>query len=707
MASNRAGSSRAATAWAMIFAALALVAIVALFLGHKQKTLPERLQLAVDSQSVLLSEASELAARAAQGHPLAYESLQDLRERFARNAAEMSSLETLAGAPGAVPPALLEFTEELVPRFQEFGEELDKTIATRTEVAQVAPAIRMARDGLPALTEGLDQLALKLRESLAPAAQLYATAHAATLSGVIDRELWALGLANTSEEGSAGELEGRISEFADLLEGLMNGHVGGVLQPVSPGATRDRLEALLADSAEMREGLATISDAAADMYAVAGQAGNLRRMAGPLQEQLSAFDESLSAHAKPALMIWNAGLVMAGLAVLALLLMLLQIHRDNQRQIRAVQEANQKSQNAIMRLLDEMSTLAEGDLTVEATVDEEITGAIADSVNYAVEQMRKLVQTINLSSVRVENTARQTQTTTKELSDSSRDQAQQIERVSDSIEELNRSIDKVAQNAEDSAEVAEVSVSLAQKGVQTVHGTMEGMDQIRERIQDTSKRIKRLGESSQEIGDIVSLITDIADQTNILALNAAIQASAAGEGGRGFAVVADEVQRLAERSSNASKQIEALVKTIQADTNEAVHSMEQSTMYVVQGANLAEDSGRALEEIETVSNRLASLVNDISGEAQEQAILSDKVTSLMSAIQRITGQTVAATNDTAMAVGELVEQSRYLQQSVEGFKLSDELEDMDVDLLGMDTEETSIDTMDDASDEADGQALSG
>ncbi|CAG0907414.1 unnamed protein product, partial [Cyprideis torosa] len=480
-----------------------------------------------------------------------------------------------------------------------------------------------------------------------------------------------------------------------VLEGLDSGNAA--VNQVSLASVRPVLESAIERFGSINEDLGSLQSSASDLYFAADFSQQMRLKQGLIDQELTRLSALMEKHLAQSDLIWKAGMIMAGMSLLALLLMVAQIQRDNRRQLVAIQEANQKSQNAILQLLDEMSTLAEGDLTVEATVSEEITGAIADSVNYAVEAMRQLVQTINLSSVRVENTANQTQATTLELSESSKGQAQQIEYVSEAIEELNRSIDKVSQNAEDCAEVAEVSVSLSQKGVQTVRGTIDGMDLIRERIQDTSKRIKRLGESSQEIGDIVSLITDISDQTNILALNAAIQASSAGEGSRGFAVVADEVQRLAERSANASKQIEALVKTIQADTNEAVQSMEQSTTHVVRGANLAEDSGRALEEIENVSHRLAGLITDISAESREQAILSDKVTELMSSIQRITGQTVAATNDTALAVGELVEQSRYLKQSVEGFKLSDELESLDVEMLALDTQENTVESLEDNS----------
>ena len=273
-----------------------------------------------------------------------------------------------------------------------------------------------------------------------------------------------------------------------------------------------------------------------------------------------------------------------------------------------------------MRLLDELSSLADGDLTVQATVTEDITGAIADSINYAIEALRELVTTINDSAIQLDGAAKQTQAAAAHMAKASGAQSRQIAAASESMADMAASIEEVSGNSERCADVARHSVDVAHKGGDAVRRTIDGMNAIRETIQETSKRIKRLGESSQEIGNIVELINDIAEQTNILALNASIQASMAGEAGRGFAVVADEVQRLAERAANATKQIEVLVRTIQTDTNEAVVSMERSTTDVVGGALLAENAGAALEEIEQVSNQIASLVQNISASARQQAV---------------------------------------------------------------------------------------
>ena len=348
--------------------------------------------------------------------------------------------------------------------------------------------------------------------------------------------------------------------------------------------------------------------------------------------------------------------------------------RTQKARVSADQEKlqNERNQQAIIRLLDEMEGLADADLTANATVTEDFTGAIADAMNFTIDQLRNLVSTIKDSVGKLSDATTATQGISIELAQASRNQAQEITGASAAINEMAVSIEQVSANASESTTVAEKSVEIAKKGGEVVRNTIQGMDTIREQIQETSKRIKRLGESSQEIGDIVSLINDISDQTNILALNAAIQASMAGEAGRGFAVVADEVQRLAERSGNATNQIEALVKTIQTDTNEAVISMESSTAEVVHGARLAQDAGVALEEIERVSTSLADLIQNISNAARQQAASAGHVSNTMNVIQEITNQTSEGTANTANSIGKLAELADELNDSIAGFKLPDE-----------------------------------
>jgi len=347
-------------------------------------------------------------------------------------------------------------------------------------------------------------------------------------------------------------------------------------------------------------------------------------------------------------------------------------YRRINRRLKLQSSSNAQHQEAILRLLDELADLADGDLTVSATVTEDFTGAIADSINYAIDQLRSLVVSINESSVHVSQSADETRSTAIALSDASTKQAVAITGATDSINEIVSSMDDVANNADESSKVASSSVEIANKGAGAVQNTINGMDKIREQIQKTSKQIKRLGESSQEIGDIISLINDIADQTNILSLNAAIQASMAGDAGRGFAVVADEVQRLAERSGAATRQIEVLVKAIQADTNEAVISMEQTTAEVVQGARLAQDAGVALEEIEEVSNNLAQLIQGISGAAGEQSKAAVDIARTMGLIKEISTQTSSGSQETAGSLGNLAELAKEMRNSVSGFTLPGE-----------------------------------
>ncbi len=376
----------------------------------------------------------------------------------------------------------------------------------------------------------------------------------------------------------------------------------------------------------------------------------------------SVLTDASAAANNTALLFAVGGMVLV--AIIAMVMI-----RETRKQLTEQASQNERNQAAILQLLDEIADLAEGDLSIHASVTENFTGAIADSINFAIDQMRGLVSNINHLSVQVARAASETQSTASNLASAAENQAREIGAASQAINEMAVSIDQVSSNAAESAAVADRAVEIANKGADVVQDTITGMDTIRSQIQETSKRIKRLGESSQEIGDIVSLINDIADQTNILSLNAAIQASMAGDAGRGFAVVADEVQRLAERSSAATKQIAALVKTIQTDTNEAVISMEQTTSEVVNGAKRAQDAGVALEEIENVSTSLAELIQNISNAARQQAASAGHVSNTMNVIQEITAQTVSATEQTASSIGKLAKMANEMRESVEGFKL--------------------------------------
>ncbi len=330
---------------------------------------------------------------------------------------------------------------------------------------------------------------------------------------------------------------------------------------------------------------------------------------------------------------------------------------------------NRQNQDALLRLMNELGDLADGDLTVTATVSEDITGAIADSINYTFEELRVLVGRINDAAGRVTSATEIAQQTSEELLDAAERQSREIQEAGHSVLDMASSMTRVSGEADQSAQVARQSLAAAGKGTQAVQDSIKGMNEIREQIQETSKRIKRLGESSQEIGEIVELISDITEQTNVLALNAAIQAASAGDAGRGFTVVAEEVQRLAERSAEATKQIAAIVKTIQTDTQGAVSAMEESTRGVVEGAKLSDAAGQALAEIGHVSQNLAELIENISDATRKQADAATGVAGKMQDILRVTEQTTVGTQKTALAVGELASLATELKGSVAGFKV--------------------------------------
>ncbi len=470
------------------------------------------------------------------------------------------------------------------------------------------------------------------------------------------------------------EITQRISENTALLSQFLAGLAGldqtaGV--PAIEGEAATRL-------GEVRDAFAAYEQQLQGALEQAGALATAQRAAGDLSSAADKLSKSLEtqtvsdtgglARAAPAL-------IAIGIAVLAFAGALFGwVSQAGMRRVASLEsERNRRNQDAILRLLDEMSSLADGDLTVQATVTDDITGAIADAINYAIEALRELVATINDTAMQLDAAARQTQAAAGHLAKASVAQSRQVAAATDAVGAMAASIEEVSGNAERSADVARHAVDVAHKGGDAVRRTIDGMNTIRENIQDTSKRIKRLGESSQEIGNIVELINDVAEQTNILALNASIQASMAGESGRGFAVVADEVQRLAERAGHATRQIEVLVRTIQSDTNEAVVSMERTTTDVVGGALLAENAGAALGEIEDVSNQIAQLVQNISASARQQAATSAHISRTMQVLREISQQTADNTSATSNAIGRLADMSAQLRKSAAGFRLPQQL----------------------------------
>ncbi|MGB0134596.1 methyl-accepting chemotaxis protein [Dokdonella sp.] len=523
---------------------------------------------------------------------------------------------------------------------------------------------------MPILNSRMNEVVNILTERNGGAGQVYIATRQMLLADRMIRRVQEILQGGEDAQSAADGFNRDAALYRSVLTGLIEGAPALNIKPIDQPNARDILIDVSEQWEQLNEPVGKIIDASTGLQVVKQAADAIFTDSQSVllkARNVAARIDNLSTSRMFPNPLWGG--IAAAAAIVLVILLGITLVRDQQNRYQMSAELNQRNQEAILRLLDEMGSLAEGDLTVKATVTEDITGAIADSINFAVEALRSLVTTINETAVQVSAAAQETQATAMHLAEAAEHQAQQITSASAAINEIAVSIDEVSKNSTESAEVAQRSVQIAAKGAAIVRQTIQGMDSIRDQIQETSKRIKRLGESSQEIGSIVELINDIAEQTNILALNAAIQAASAGEAGRGFAVVADEVQRLAERSANATKRIETLVQTIQSDTNEAVSSMEQTTAEVVAGARLAEDAGLALGEIEKVSHDLADLIQSISAAASQQSAAATNISATMNVIQEITTQTSVGASQTAESIGNLAHLAGDLRRSVADFKL--------------------------------------
>ncbi len=541
--------------------------------------------------------------------------------------------------------------------------------AARTAVETIGVSNQEARELAPKLLSELGDLASAVGAQKLDGMSRYLERFELMVQR-IQQDLNGLASGVSDAAPAAQRLADSLEFLNQVVRGLTGEESGLALAKVTGADAEQRLKAVVARNQQYGNSVRKAIGAAEALSKAQAAARALPAVASTLAGELTdapAARTDSKANYRP----WVLALL--GLAVMLLALLVftyrksVNVRRTSELRVRE----NERNQEAIMRLLDELSSLADGDLTVQATVTEDITGAIADSINYAIEALRELVTTINDSAIQLDGAAKQTQGAAAHMAKASSAQSRQISAASESMADMAASIEEVSGNSERCSDVARHSVDIAHKGGDAVRRTIDGMNAIRETIQETSKRIKRLGESSQEIGNIVELINDIAEQTNILALNASIQASMAGEAGRGFAVVADEVQRLAERAANATKQIEVLVRTIQTDTNEAVVSMERSTTDVVGGALLAENAGAALEEIEQVSNQIASLVQNISASARQQAAASGNISKNMQVVREISTQTAEGSTATSTSIAKLAALSAQLRKSVAGFRLPD------------------------------------
>ncbi len=648
---------------------IVLMVLVLAYVQQQDEYDTERVELAGE-QRVLSQRIVKYALEAASGREQAFDQLQLYRDRFA----ETVKLLRNGNPETGLPPSPEEFAQEfqmLETRWNEFRDNADVILSARTAVIEVRQYVQVISELTPqllALSEDVVSLLVKKGGSVE---LINLAGRQRMLSQRIENNVNKVLSTGQGAAIAADRFSQDANLFGQVLEGMLKGDPNLNIPPVRDEEVRAKLRDIAMLFSSVSDHAGAILGRSPMLFQAQEAATNMADTSESLHEGSRALGLAYSTAESDRIIGPGLGYALGVVALFMLLMIGYELYKEGVRKITETTERNRRNQEAILRLLDEMGNLADGDLTAYTTVTEDITGAIADSVNYAIDALRSLVTTINETAVQVASAAQRSQDTAMELAKASGHQTGQITGASAAVNEMASSINQVSKNSVESAGVAHKSVEIAHKGSETVRNTIQGMDTIREQIQETAKRIKRLGESSQEIGDIVELINDIADQTNILALNAAIQASMAGEAGRGFAVVADEVQRLAERSGNATKQIEALVKTIQADTNEAVISMEHSTANVVAGAKLAEAAGEALEEIEGVSGHLAQLIENISQAARKQAANAANISNTMNIIQGITTQTSEGAKETAASIGNLAALAKELRASVAGFKLPD------------------------------------
>ncbi|MDZ7937963.1 MAG: methyl-accepting chemotaxis protein [Rhodoferax sp.] len=573
---------------------------------------------------------------------------------------------------------------KVLPLVERAEKNAKAVMGQQTMLTQIGAALRLINRQSSDLLEIAETVAsLKLQQN-APAVEISAVGQLVMLTQRIGKSSNEFLTAEGVSPEAVFLLGKDLNTFKEISDALLSGSTELRLSATKDPATREQLEALIKMYEETRVQAGAILGNLQGLVSAREAQGAIIAESEPLRRDLEELQSKLSGQAG----IGGASLaLLAASAGFALLcaggLSFVQLQDSRKRQVvaedqrvdaeRMEQEAkrvNDANQAAILRLMNELQTVAEGDLTQEATVTEDITGAIADSVNYTVEELRSLVSNVQNTAARVAQTTADVDATSTELLAASNEQLHEIRETGKSVVDMAGRINEVSAQAQESASVARQSLQAAESGLQAVQNAIGGMNSIRDQIQETSKRIKRLGESSQEIGEITELISDITEQTNVLALNAAIQAASAGEAGRGFSVVAEEVQRLAERSADATRQIAALVKAIQTDTQDAIGAMERSTQGVVEGARLSDNAGTALTEIDRVSRQVADLIEQISNAASREAGLANVVADNIQHIFAVTEQTGEGTRATANQVRELSRMAEELRQSVSRFKIA-------------------------------------